>query len=58
MASDWRKSSASGDNGGNCLEAATGPAGVLVRDSKDMAGVVLTFSPSAWREFGRILKTT
>jgi hypothetical protein len=58
MAIDWRKSTFSGDNGGNCLEAATGPVGVLVRDSKDRAGVVLTFNPSAWREFARTLKTS
>ena len=58
MASDWRKSTFSGDNGGNCLEAATVPAGVLVRDSKDRAGMVLMFSLSAWREFARTLKTS
>lgn len=58
MASDWRKSTFSGDNGGDCLEAATGPVGVLVRDSRDKNSVVLTFSPAAWREFGRALKTS
>ena len=58
MASDWRKSTFSGDNGGDCLEAATGPASVLVRDSKDKAGLVLTFSPSVWREFARTIKTS
>jgi Domain of unknown function (DUF397) len=31
---------------------------VLVRDSKDKTGVVLTFNPSAWREFARTLKTS
>ena len=34
---NWRKSSYSGNSGGNCTEVATVPGAVLVRDSKDPA---------------------
>ena len=43
----WRKSSYSGNGGGNCVEVATGER-VLVRDSQDRAGTVLRFPPAAW----------
>jgi hypothetical protein len=50
----WRKSTRSGDNGGNCVEVADNLAGVVaVRDSKDPAGPVLTFIPTAWASFVR-----
>jgi uncharacterized protein DUF397 len=48
----WRKSSYSGDNGGNCVEVAGNLAGVVaVRDSKDPGGPVLAFAPADWRTF-------
>lgn len=48
----WRKSSYSGDQGGNCLEIAEMPeATVAVRDSKTPAGPVLTLAPAAFTEF-------
>jgi hypothetical protein len=47
----WRKSSYSGNSGGNCTEAAVAPGAVLVRDSKDPDGVRLVFSAEAWRAF-------
>ncbi|MGV9340394.1 DUF397 domain-containing protein [Streptomyces sp. NPDC003688] len=47
----WFKSSYSGAEGGQCVEVATGPATVHVRDSKATVGPVLTVSPSAWTEF-------
>ncbi|MBO4161578.1 MULTISPECIES: DUF397 domain-containing protein [Micromonospora] len=47
----WRKGSRSGAEG-NCVEVADNlPAVVGVRDSKDVAGPVLVFSPQAWRSF-------
>jgi Domain of unknown function (DUF397) len=50
MDSTWRKSSYSGPNGGECVEvAATGA--VLVRDTADRDGAVLTFTAEAWRAF-------
>jgi Domain of unknown function (DUF397) len=55
----WRKSSYSGGNGGDCVEVgAPAEAGrVLVRDTKDRRGPVLTFSPQAWRRFAERVKT-
>ncbi|MEU5832613.1 DUF397 domain-containing protein [Streptomyces diacarni] len=49
----WRKSSYSGQNGGNCLEVAddhTG-AGLPVRDSKNPHGPTLLFTDQAWTAF-------
>jgi hypothetical protein len=45
---EWFKSSYSGSDGGQCLEVATCPTAVHVRDSKDPAAGTLTFSPAAW----------
>ena len=50
MDSIWRKSSYSGDNGGECVEVATAGA-VLVRDTADRGGPVLTFTTDVWRAF-------
>ncbi|MCX5153720.1 DUF397 domain-containing protein [Streptomyces sp. NBC_00291] len=51
----WRKSSYSGNNGGECLEWAARHAAttgnVLVRDSKAVNGPVLRASGSAWASF-------
>jgi hypothetical protein len=47
----WRKSSYSGTGGGDCVEAADRTERVLVRDTADRGGAVLSVSPSAWREF-------
>jgi len=48
----WRKASRSNQNGGACVEVADNLPGVVaVRDSKDPAGPVLTFTPSSWRAF-------
>ncbi|MEV0429312.1 DUF397 domain-containing protein [Micromonospora sp. NPDC050495] len=48
----WRTSIRSADGGGNCIEVADNlPGRVLVRDSKDRQGPVLTFAPGAWRAF-------
>ncbi|MEO3743684.1 DUF397 domain-containing protein [Plantactinospora sp. B5E13] len=53
----WRKSSRSSSNGGACVEVADNlPDRVLVRDSKDQAGPVLTFGPTAWRSFVGLAK--
>ncbi|MGW1467577.1 DUF397 domain-containing protein [Streptomyces sp. NPDC002308] len=47
----WFKSSHSGAEGGNCLEVATSPGTVHVRDSKQHTGPVLTLAPDAWTAF-------
>ena len=50
MDSTWRKSSYSGSNGGECVEVATART-VLVRDTTDRSGPMLTFTAEAWRAF-------
>jgi hypothetical protein len=47
---DWRKSSYSGANGGNCVEVASA-CGVMVRDTTDRDGVALALSADAWHAF-------
>lgn len=51
----WRKSSYSGNNGGQCVELAARGV-VLVRDSKNPHGPVLEITPQTWREFVTDLK--
>ncbi|MFC7547591.1 DUF397 domain-containing protein [Plantactinospora sp. GCM10030261] len=46
----WRKSTRSGDQGA-CVEVALGGPDIGVRDSKDVTGPVLRFSPAAWAAF-------
>jgi hypothetical protein len=53
---NWRKSSYSGQSGGNCIEVAGHGSRVLVRDTKDRAGVTLRFSPEVWRRFAAQVK--
>jgi Domain of unknown function (DUF397) len=58
MEYDWRKSSYSGGNEGNCVEVAELPDGTrLVRDTKDRNGPVLRFGAAAWRRFTTGIKT-
>lgn len=52
----WRKSSYSGNNGGQCVEVAAPGGLVAVRDSKNPVGVRLAFAPDAWREFAARVK--
>ncbi|MFG2958601.1 DUF397 domain-containing protein [Streptomyces sp. NPDC048291] len=47
----WFKSSYSGSQGGDCIEVATHPAAIHIRDSKTPDGPVLTVSPATWSEF-------
>jgi hypothetical protein len=48
----WRKSSYSGNGGGNCVEVASDPPrAVAVRDSKDLHGPVLAIESAGWRDF-------
>ncbi|MBV6700635.1 Scr1 family TA system antitoxin-like transcriptional regulator [Kitasatospora aureofaciens] len=53
----WRKSSYSGNNGGNCIEVTDGSPGQLVRDSKDPEGPILSFTPTAWQSFVEAVRT-
>jgi hypothetical protein len=52
---DWRKSSFSGANGGDCVEVASAD-NVAVRDTTDRDGVTLEFTAQAWQEFTRRLR--
>jgi len=54
----WRKSSYSGGNGGNCIEAAPDfiPGAVPVRDSKDPQGPALVFGTDAFTAFVTAVK--
>jgi hypothetical protein len=52
---DWRTSSYSGANGGQCVEVASdGP--VLARDTTDRDGVALTFTSAVWQQFTASLR--
>ncbi|GHC59945.1 hypothetical protein GCM10010309_20460 [Streptomyces violaceochromogenes] len=52
MEMQWRKSSYSSDQGGQCLEVAETPAAtVAVRDSKTPAGPILTLDPATFTTF-------
>ncbi|CAL9381055.1 DUF397 domain-containing protein [Streptomyces sp. enrichment culture] len=48
---EWRKSSHSNPDGAACVEIATTPRTVHVRDSKHIPGPHLTFSPAHWAAF-------
>jgi hypothetical protein len=52
----WRKSTYSGNNGGQCIEVA-GYGAVYVRDSKNPDGPVLQVTPRMWRAFIDRLKS-
>jgi hypothetical protein len=54
----WRKSSYSGNNGGNCVETASTTGAVMVRDTADRDGAELRFAPDAWRAFAASIKST
>jgi hypothetical protein len=53
----WRKSSYSSNGGGNCIETATVPGAVLVRDSKNPDGPQLSVSLATWRAFTASVKS-
>ncbi|MEV8125312.1 DUF397 domain-containing protein [Streptomyces sp. NPDC085944] len=55
---NWRKSSYSGGgDGNNCVEIATSPTHVAVRDSKDPAPAILTVPVEAFAPFLDALKS-
>lgn len=59
MGIQWRKSTYSGDQGGQCLEVAETPeATVAIRDSKTPAGPILTLDPAAFTTFINWTSTT
>jgi hypothetical protein len=52
----WRKSSYSGNNGGNCVEVGNASHLITVRDSKVPDGPRLVFGREAWEAFAASLK--
>ncbi|PJJ03619.1 uncharacterized protein DUF397 [Streptomyces sp. 2333.5] len=57
-AAQWRKSSYSNQDGGNCVEVADGfPGTVPVRDSKHPHGPALTFEAATWSSFVTAVKS-
>jgi hypothetical protein len=56
-AAEWRKSSYSNADGGNCVEVAHGiPHVVPVRDSKDPEGPALLVPAASWTAFVATVK--
>jgi hypothetical protein len=53
----WRKSSYSGGGSENCVEVASTPAGIAVRDSKKPTAQYLQFTPQEWLSFLSALRT-
>jgi Domain of unknown function (DUF397) len=47
----WRKSSFSGNGGGNCVDVAADSEKIYVRNSKNPAGSMVAFTQSEWRAF-------
>lgn len=52
----WRKSTRSGNNGGQCVEVAIAPSAVGLRDSKDQGGPLLAVTRTTWTAFVAGLK--
>ena len=52
---DWRKSSYSGANGGQCVEVASAEE-IRVRDTSDRDGGTLAFTADAWQGFTSMLR--
>lgn len=52
VALPWRKSGRSGGNG-DCVEVASAEAAVLVRDTRNRPGAVLSFPAAQWSAFIR-----
>ncbi|WHT21035.1 DUF397 domain-containing protein [Crossiella sp. CA-258035] len=53
---NYRKSSYSGGNGGECVEVALPGHLAAVRDSKNLEGPILAFTPGAWAVFQETLR--
>lgn len=53
---DWRKSTYSNANGGDCVETSSGDGVILVRDTTNRDGGTLAFSAEAWERFTASLR--
>jgi hypothetical protein len=52
----WFKSSYSTNEGGECLEIATAPTTIHIRDSKNLTGPTLAVTPTTWTAFLRTVR--
>jgi Domain of unknown function (DUF397) len=52
----WRKSSYSGNGGGDCVEVGRGHEMITIRDTKNRPGPTLGFTPVTWRRFTDAVK--
>jgi hypothetical protein len=52
----WFKSSYSTNEGGECLEIATAPTTIHIRDSKNLTGPTLAVTPITWTAFLRTVR--
>jgi len=53
---NWRKSSYSSANGGECVELAGGQGTVLVRDTTNRDGSTLSYPAATWTAFLQTLR--
>jgi Domain of unknown function (DUF397) len=53
---EWRKARRSANNGA-CVELAPAAGQILIRDSKDQNGPVISYSGNSWRLFLAAAKT-
>lgn len=51
ISQEWKKSSKSGGNGGECVEVRRRDEAIQVRDSKDPTGPILRFTGKDWAAF-------
>lgn len=49
MSANWRKSTYSGNNGASCVEVGNVASVIVVRDTTNRAGAVLSFPAETWR---------
>jgi hypothetical protein len=53
---DWRTSTYSDSNGGQCVETASSNGIILVRDTTDRDGATLDIPAGAWQSFASGLR--
>jgi hypothetical protein len=53
---NWRKSTHSDANGGDCIEVASTNI-IMIRDSMNRAGAILAVTAEAWQRFTGSLKS-
>ncbi|MFC5747070.1 DUF397 domain-containing protein [Actinomadura rugatobispora] len=52
----WRRAARSKEDGSNCVEVASSPGGVMIRDSKDPDGPWLVVVRGDFRRFAECIK--